>query len=59
MVKYFCDRCGKEIRGYSVAFEKAVIAATDKGWVGAMRRTLCHKCAEAFDIWLKESVDAD
>lgn len=49
--KYWCDACGKEIKGYSLSMN--VIEIDDEGYAESVGRDFCKECALSFQEWLK------
>lgn len=57
MIKYFCDKCDKELENYDI-FTITVTPPEIRRWDDAARTgecILCRKCLDAFQGWLSVS----
>ena len=50
--KYWCDACGREIKGYSAGVN--VIEFNDEGYAESVGRDFCKDCMLSFQQWLKD-----
>ena len=50
--KYWCDACGREIKGYSSGVN--VIEFDGDGYAESIGRDFCKDCTVSFQNWLKE-----
>lgn len=58
MIKYFCDRCGKETHGRNQVETVCYLSEKDKRkclYSGTAKKFhLCDNCANYFNKWMKE-----
>ena len=61
MIKYFCDKCGKELANYDI-FTVTVTPPEWRTWADEARTgdcILCSKCLDIFQKWLEERASND
>ena len=58
MIKYFCDKCGKQLEKYDI-FTVTVTPPEWRAWEDACTGDciMCHKCLDIFQKWLEERID--
>lgn len=60
MIKYFCDKCGKECEDYDV-FTIKVIPPEFRTWMDDTETgtyILCYGCVRKFNKWIHELPDS-
>ena len=61
MIKYFCDKCGKELENVDI-FTVEVTPPEIRRWDDDARTgvcIMCRDCLDAFQKWLKDKEQTD
>lgn len=61
MIKYFCDKCGKELENFDI-FTVEVTPPEIRSWDDNARTGICIMCRDCLDVfqkWLKDKEQTD